>query len=76
MGKGPSWKLVVVSVGSISMYYRGLSPLNKNVARRGDTGHAKCGINFPLVATIGSPVMAVCATLPGRTNLVEGMVLY
>ena len=76
MGKGPGWKLVVVSVGSISMCYRGLSPLNQNVARRGETGHAQCGINFPLVATVGSPVVVVCDTFPGSTNLTEGIVLY
>ena len=75
MDKGPGWKLVVVSVGSISTCYRGSSPLNQNVARTGDTGHAKCGINFPLVAIVGSPVMAVCDTT-GRINLVEGIVLY
>ena len=62
--------------GAISMCYRGLSPLNQNVARRGDMGHAKCGINFPLVATVGYPVMAVCDTVRGRTNPDEGVVLY
>ena len=76
MGTGPSWKLVVVNVGFIPMCYRGLSSLNQNVARMGDTGYAKCGINFPLVAIVGSPVMAVCDTVPGRTNPVEGIVLY
>ena len=76
MGTGPGWKLVVVSVGFIPKSYGELSSLNQNVARRGDTGHAKCGINFPLVATVGSPVMVVCDTLPGMTNPVEGIVLY
>ena len=70
------WRIVVVSVGFISMCYRGLSPANQNIARRGDTGHVKCGINFPPVAKVGSPVIAVCDTVPGRTNPVEGIVLY
>ena len=75
MGTGPGWKLVV-SVGFIPMCYRGLISLNQNVAGRGDTGDAKCGINFPLISTVWSPVMAVCDTLSGRTNPVEGIVLY
>ena len=51
-------------------------PLNQNIARRGDTGHTKCRINFLPVATVGSPVMAVCDTLPGRINPVEGIVIH
>ena len=76
MGTGPGRKLVVVSVGFIPKSYGELSSLNQYVAMSGDTGQTKCGINFPLVATVGSPVMAVCDTLPGRTNPVEGIVLY
>ena len=75
MGTGPGYKLVPVSVCFISICYRGLDPLNRNVARSGDTGHAKCRINFLPVATVGSPVMAVCDTMPGRTNPVEGIAL-
>ena len=76
MGTGPGWKLVVVSVGFIPKRYRELSSLNQYVARSEDTGHTKCGINFPLVATVGSLVMAVCDTVPERTNPVEGIVTY
>ena len=76
MGTGPGRRLVVVSVGFIPKSYRGLSSLNQNVSRSGDTGHTKCGINFPLVATVGSPVMAVCDAVPGKTKSVEGIVLY
>ena len=61
---------------SISNCYRGWNPLNRNVAGVGDTGHAKCGINFPPVATVGSPVMAVCDAVPGRINPHEGIVIY
>ena len=34
------------------------------------------GLIFPPAATVGSPVMAVCDTVPGRINLVEGIVIY
>ena len=60
MGTGPGRKLVVVSVGFIPMSYRGFSSLNQNVTLSGDTGHPKCGIDFPLVETVGSLVMAMC----------------
>ena len=56
--------------------YRGCDPSNRDVARSGDTGHTKCQINFLLVATVGSPVMAVCDAVPGRINSFEGIVIY
>ena len=34
------------------------------------------GLIFPPAATVGSPVMAVCDTVPGRINPVEGIVIY
>ena len=34
------------------------------------------GLIFPPVATVGSPAVAVCDTVPGRTNPVEGIVIY
>ena len=39
-------------------------------------GMNSVGLNFPLVATVGSPAVAVYDTVPGRTNLVEGIVTY
>ena len=54
--------------------YRGADPLKRNVARSGGTGHTKCRINFLPVASIGSPDVAVCDTLPGRTNPDEEIV--
>ena len=41
-----------------------------------ETVHPKCGINFPPTATVGSLVMAVCDTVPGGTNPVEGVIIY
>ena len=34
------------------------------------------GLTFPPAAIVGSPVMAVCDTVPGRINPVEGIVIY
>ena len=34
------------------------------------------GLIFPPDAAVGSPVMAVCDTVPGRINPVEGIVIY
>ena len=31
---------------------------------------------FPPDAAVGSPVMAVCDTLPGSTNPVDGIAIY
>ena len=76
MGTGLGLKLVLVSICSTSKSYRGCDPLNRDVARSGDTGHAKCRINFLPVASVGSPVVVVCDTLPGRINPVEGIVIH
>ena len=66
MGTGPGLKLVLVSMSPISKCYRGYDPLNRNVAGSGNAGHHQCGINFPPVATVGSPVMAGVITVPGE----------
>ena len=81
MGTGPNKKLVLVSVCSISICYRGLDPPNRNVTMKErkserEMGHAKCGINFPPATAVGSPVMAVWDTMPGRTNSIEEIVIY
>ena len=76
MGTGPGSKLVPVSVCSISICYRGVDPLNQNVAGVRDTGHAKCWINFPPATIVGSPVMAMWDTMPGRTNPIEEIFIY
>ena len=60
---------------------RGLDPLNRNVSMKErkskrEMGHAKCGINFPSGAAVGSPVMAVCDTMSGSTNPIEGIDIY
>ena len=76
MGTGPGLKLVLVSMSPISKCYRGLSPLNRNVAGRGDAGHHQCGINFPS----GCNNWVSCHGWKGngarRTNPVEEIVVY
>ena len=76
MGTGLGLKLVLVSMSPISKSYRGFDPLNRNVAGSGDSGHHQCGLIFPPVATVGSPAVAVCDAVPGRTHPVEGIVTY
>ena len=76
MGTGPGLKLVRVSVCSISICYRGWNPLNRNVAKFVNRDMQRVGLIFPPAATVGSPVMAVCDTVPGRINPVEGIVIY
>ena len=76
MGTGPGLKLVLVSMSPISKCYRGFSPLNRNVAGRGDAGHQQCEVNFPPDATVGSPVMAGKVTVPGeQTQLRDSHIL-
>ena len=75
-GTRPGLKLVIVSRCSISICYRGYDPLNRNVAKFLNKRHTKCRINFLPGATVGSPVMAVWDTLPGRTNPTEEIDIY
>ena len=82
MGTGPNKKLVLVSVCSISICYRGLDPPNRNVAKKErekeERDMQSVGLIFPPGAAIGSCRGVVC---PGLTrcrgiNPVEEIVIY
>ena len=75
-GHGPVLKLALVRVCSISICYRGWNPLNRKFAKFLNKRHTKCRINFLPGATVGSPAMAVCDTLPGSTNPIEEIDIY
>ena len=86
-GHGPGLKHVLVSVCSISICYRGWNPLNRMSPSYETRDIQSVGLIFPLAATVGSPIVAVCCQgkpdhygwltrCRGETNPVEGRDIY